>query len=376
MPRDLTTRGLKFLDVRYTYDVLRDELDAAWHRVMESGTYIGGPELGAFEADFADWCGTAHCVGVANGLDAIVMALRAMGVGRGDEVIVPAHTFIATWLAVVEAGAVPVPVDCLPDGVALDPAAVEAAVTPRCRAIVVVHLHGIPCPVADLRAIADRHGLRLLEDAAQAHGARIGRERVGSLGDAACFSFYPGKNLGAFGDGGALTCSDAELARGVRRLANYGAERKYVHDDRGGNSRLDPLQAAMLRVKLAHMDAWNDRRRAIAAIYSERLAGLADLILPAPSRGTEPVWHLYVVRHPRRERLAAALERRGVPTALHYPVPIHRSGAFAREFGHLSFPVTEAFCAQCLSLPIGPHLTEDDARDIADVVRDTARHVA
>jgi dTDP-4-amino-4,6-dideoxygalactose transaminase len=357
-----------FLDVGYTYRAAQDEMDAAYRAVMETGHFIGGAALDRFEAEFAAWCGVRHCIGVGNGLEALVLPLRARGIGPGDEVIVPAHTFIATWLAVAQVGARVVPVDADPDTMNIDLDAVARAVTPRTKAIVPVHLYGAPVPSAGLRDLAQAHGLFLLEDAAQAHGGTDGARRVGALGHAAAFSFYPGKNLGAFGDAGALVTDDADLAEAVRMLGNYGAKAKYHHEIAGGNSRLDPLQAAFLSVKLRHVDAWTERRRAIAAVYDRALAGLPDLRLPQVAPDTGPVWHLYVVRHPRREALRAALETLGVPTALHYPVPNHHSGAFRAEYGHLSLPVTEEICATCLSLPIGPHLSVADAETIAERV--------
>lgn len=356
---------LQFLDVGFTYRSLQAETDAAMAAVMASGQYIGGAALEGFEAEFAAYCGTRHCIGVGNGLEALILPLRARGIGPGDEVIVPAHTFIATWLAVSQTGATPVPVDADPQTMNLDLSRVEAALSPRSRAILPVHLYGAPVPMAGLRALAEAEDLFLLEDAAQAHGAREGNRRSGSLGHAAGFSFYPGKNLGAFGDGGAVLTGDEELAEAIRRLANYGARQKYHHDGPGGNSRLDPLQAAALSVKLRVLDDWNAQRRAIAAVYDRHLAGLPGLQLPEIAPGTEAVWHLYVIRHPRRDALQAALQAAGVPTALHYPIPNHQSGAYRADFGHLAFPVTEAISASCLSLPIGPHLSLADAEAVA-----------
>ncbi len=367
--------SFSFLDVGFTYRSLKSELDAAHARVMESGHYIGGPELEAFEAAFAGACGARHCVGLGNGLEALVLPLRARGIGPGDEVIVPAHTFIATWLAVAQTGAEPVPVDADTDTMNMDLDLVEAALTPRTKAIMPVHLYGAPVRMERLRALAQARGIMVIEDAAQAHGGRDGDRSVGALGDAAGFSFYPGKNLGAFGDGGALVTDDADLADRVRILANYGARRKYEHELAGGNSRLDPLQAAYLAVKLKALPDWTARRQEIAAVYLSALADTPNLRLPVVAEGTEPVWHLFVIRHPRRDALLAALHEQGVPAALHYPVPNHRSGAFIDTHGHLSFPVAEDICATCLSLPIGPHLSTDDARTIAGIVDQTARRV-
>lgn len=360
----------QFLDVAFTYRTLRADMDAAYARVMDSGWYIGGAELAAFEAEYADYCGAAHCVGVDNGLNALVLPLKARGIGAGDEVIVPANTFIATWLAVAMAGATPVPVDADPVTMNIDLDQVAAAITPRTKAIMPVHLYGAPVAFANLRALAAQHGLMLIEDAAQAQGAADGGIRTGALGDAAGFSFYPGKNLGAFGDAGAVVTNDADLADRMRTLSNYGSKVKYDHQLAGGNSRLDPLQAAFLRVKLKHLDDWNARRREIAAIYNTQLAGQGDLMLPGVAPGTDPVWHLYVVRHPARDALQKALAERGVPSALHYPIANHHSGAFKAEFAGASFPVTESICATCLSLPIGPHLSVQDAEEIAGILRD------
>lgn len=364
-----------FLDVGFTYQSLKDEMDAAMAAVMASGHYIGGSALAQFEADYAAWCGAGYCVGVGNGLEALVLPLRARGIGPGDEVIVPANTFIATWLAVAQTGARIVPVDADPLTMNIDLDGVERAITPQTRAIMPVHLYGAPVPSERLRALAAAHDLFLIEDAAQAHGASEGNRRAGMLGHAAGFSFYPGKNLGAFGDAGAVVTDDAELADRVRMLANYGSREKYHHEFQGGNSRLDPLQAAALSVKLRYIDAWTARRREIAAVYTAALAGLPDLQLPGVAPGTDPVWHLYVLRHPRREALRAALEAAGVPTALHYPIPNHQSGAFAAEFAGQTFPVTEAICATCFSLPIGPHLSVADAEVIAGRIVQSLRNL-
>jgi dTDP-4-amino-4,6-dideoxygalactose transaminase len=364
-------KKFNFLDVHFTYDSLRKDMDDAYHGVMDSGMYIGGNACAGFEADFAKYCGAQHCIGVGNGLDALVLVLRAWDIGPGDEVIVPANTFIATWLAVAQLGADIVPVDADPATMNIDIEKLKAAIGPKTKAIMPVHLYGAPTPLAEVRAIAEAQGILLLEDAAQAHGASEGNGRAGTLGHAAGFSFYPGKNLGAFGDGGAVVTNDADLAAKVRRLGNYGAEIKYQHDVAGGNSRLDPLQAAFLQKKLARLDDWNARRQEIAAVYDTELAGLDGLTLPQLAPDTASVWHLYVVRHARRDALSAALAAKGVPTALHYPIPNHHSGAFKDSHGHLSFPVTEDICKTCLSLPIGPHLSVEDAHEIATRIKQT-----
>ena len=357
-----------FLDLGAPWRELRDELDAAWRRVMDSGWYILGGEVAAFEEEFAAYCGVRHCIGVGNGLDALHLILRGYGIGPGDEVIVPSNTYIATWLAVTYAGALPVPVE--PDEATcnLDPALIEAAVTPRTRAIIPVHLYGQPADMAAITGVARRHGLKVIEDAAQAHGARYRGRRCGSLGDAAGFSFYPGKNLGAIGDGGAVTTDDDSLAERVRMLRNYGSAKKYVNEVAGFNSRLDELQAALLRVKLARLDQWNDRRRAVAALYLESLRG-AGVTLPLVPPWAEPVWHLFVVRSPDRDALTARLDREGISWLIHYPIPPHRQDAY-RELGYREgrFPRAERLAAEVVSLPMGPHLERDDvARVVAAV---------
>jgi dTDP-3-amino-3,4,6-trideoxy-alpha-D-glucose transaminase len=360
-----------FLDVGAGYRELRAELDDAYARVMSSGRFVLGEEVEAFETDFAAYCGTRAAVGVGNGLDALTIALRARDIGRGDEVIVPAHTFIATWIAVERVGATIVPVDVDSETLVIDVDAAASAVTSRTAAIIPVHLYGQPADMTTLQALASREGLLLLGDAAQAHGARWCNRDVAGLGDAAAFSFYPAKNLGAFGDGGALTTDDGNLAVRARRLRHYGASDTYRFAEPGLNSRLDSLQAAFLRVKLKALDRWNRRRAEIADAY---FAGLADAVgIVLPRRADEsfaPVWHLFCVRHEERDALAGHLAKRGVMTQIHYRIPPHRSEAFA----HLSlpgdaFPVTNAAAATLLSLPIGPHLGDADVAIVIDSVR-------
>ncbi|MFO1216876.1 MAG: DegT/DnrJ/EryC1/StrS family aminotransferase [Burkholderiaceae bacterium] len=362
---------IRFLDLQRIHAGQRAALLAACERVIDGGQYVLGPEVEAFEAEFAAYCGVRHCIGVANGLDALELALRAWGIGPGDEVIVPSWTFIATWLAVSAVGATPVPVEPADGSFLIDPLRVEAAITPATRAIIAVHLYGAPADMAALAALARRHRLHLLEDAAQAHGARCGGRRAGALGDAAAFSFYPGKNLGALGDGGALTCDDDAFAQRVRRLRNYGSARKYVHEVAGRNSRLDELQAAVLRVKLARLDRENAHRRELAQAYQDGLGvGLAGcaLTLPAELPGRESVWHLYVVRTPQRDALQRALAAQGVETGIHYPVACHRQGAYAGR-SWTALPRAEQLAAEVLSLPMGPHLSTADVRQVCAVVR-------
>lgn len=348
-----------FLDLAAAYAELRPEIEAAVLASLRSGWYIGGGEVEAFEQAFAAFTETQHCVGVANGLDALHLALLAMGIGPGDEVIVPSNTFIATWLAVSQCGAKPVPVEPLDATCNLDPSKIEAAITPRTRVIVPVHLYGQPADLDPILAIARKHGLRVLEDAAQAHGARYRGRRIGGHSDAAAWSFYPGKNLGALGDAGAVTTNDAELAERIRVLRNYGSNTKYVHEVQGYNSRLDPAQAAALGVKLKVLDTWNARRVRIAARYTEALAG-TGLVLPAVAPNAEPVWHLYVIRHRNRDQIQRVLHEQGVSTLIHYPIPPHLQGAYAGAgFARGQFPIAERMAAQLFSLPIGPQLDDD-----------------
>lgn len=358
-----------FLDLRALHAELQDELDAAALRVLRSERVLLGPELDAFEERWATFVGADHAVGVGSGLDALTLGLRALGVGPGDEVLVPSHTFVATWLGVVHAGAVPVPVDVSPESGAWEVDAVEAAVGDRTRAIVPVHLYGHPVDLDPLLALAARRGLAVLDDAAQVHGARYRDRPVGGLTSATAWSFYPGKNLGAVGDGGAVTTSDPEVARRLRSLRNYGSTEKYVHDEIGWNSRLDELQAALLSVKLASLDEFNARRARVAARYADGLAGL-DLTLPAPAGWASPVWHLYVVRTPHRDALRDHLTAAGVRTGVHYPVPPHRQAAFAgTPLARLSLPGADTLAAEVLSLPMGPHLAEPDQERVIDAVR-------
>ena len=363
---------IPFLDLGAAYRELQPGIDAAVSRVLASGYYILGPEVEAFEADYAAYCDAAHCIGLANGLDALHLALRALDVGPGDEVIVPSNTYIATWLAVSQCGAVPVPVEPDPATHNLDPTRIEAAITPRTKVILPVHLYGQPADLDPILAIARKHGLRVLEDAAQAHGARYKGQRIGGHGDAVAWSFYPGKNLGALGDGGAVTTNDPEVADRLRVLRNYGSRVKYVNEVQGYNSRLDPLQAAVLRVKLQHLDAWNARRAAIARQYLEGLAG-SDLVLPHVPDGAEPVWHLFVVRHPQRDALQARLAEVGIGTLIHYPIPPHRQEAYAADgFAPDAFPIASRMADEVLSLPMGPQLQMDDVARVIEAVRAAA----
>lgn len=359
--------NVPFLDLKAPYRELKEELDTAYSTVMDSGWFILGEEVQAFEAEFAAYCGAKFCVGVANGLDALHLILRAYGIGPGDEVIVPANTYVATWLAVSFAGGRPVPVE--PDELTfnLDPSRLEAAITPHTKAIIPVHLYGQPADMDAINSIARQHGLKVVEDAAQAHGALYKGRRTGALGDAAGFSFYPGKNLGALGDAGAVTTNDEELADRVRVLHNYGSRTKYYNEVKGFNSRLDEMQAALLRVKLRSLNEWNKRRSRLAEFYSQSLSGVSDLVLPYVPSWADPAWHLFVVRHTERNRLQEHLAAGGVGTLIHYPQPPHLQVAY-EELGYTRgvFPIAETMAAEVLSLPMGPHITETQSLHVAE----------
>lgn len=359
-----------FTDFLSPYEELKTELDEAYARFMKSGWYVLGKEVEAFEQEYAAYCGAKHCVGVANCLDAMHLVLRAWDIGPGDEVIVPSNTYIATWLAISHAGATPVPVEPDSKTYNIDPALVEAAITPRTKAIMPVHLYGQTADMDPIMEIARRRRLKVLEDAAQSQGARCRGRIAGSLGDAAGHSFYPTKNLGAFGDGGAVTTNDAELADKVRTLRNYGSKKRYYNEIAGYNSRLDELQAAFLRIKLKHLDEWNARRTRIAKFYlSEFSLPDSKLVVPHVPEWPEPVWHLFVVRHPQRDALQQRLTEAGVGTLIHYPVPPHLSGAYAAHFPSARLPIAEQLASTLLSLPIGPHLKEADAGVVARAVQ-------
>jgi dTDP-4-amino-4,6-dideoxygalactose transaminase len=361
---------IPFLDLKSPYAELRAELDAAYRRAMESGWYILGAEVEAFEREYAAFCAVKHCVGVANGLEALHLVLRAYGFGPGDEVIVPSNTYIATWLAVSHAGATPVPVEPDPGTFNIDPSRIEAAITARTRAIIPVHLYGQTADMEPIMDIARRRALKVVEDSAQAHGAACRGRRAGALGDAAGHSFYPTKNLGALGDAGAVTTDDDSLAERVRILRNYGSRRKYFNEVKGYNSRLDELQAALLRAKLRKLDEWNERRRQIAAFYLDHLADCPGLILPSEPAWAKSVWHQFVVRHPQRDQLQKKLQEAGIGTLIHYPIPPHRSEAYGdMNWREADFPLASRLAREVLSLPIGPHLPLDKARYIAKVIR-------
>jgi dTDP-4-amino-4,6-dideoxygalactose transaminase len=362
------------LDLKPAYDELRSELDAAYHRVMESGWLLLGRELEAFEAEYAASVGVPHCVGVANGLEAMQLVLMALGVGPGDEVIVPSHGYIATWLAVSHVGATPVPCEPDPHTYNLDPARLTALITPRTRVVLPINLYGQTADLPAINEVAARHGLFVLEDAAQSHGALCHGRAAGALGGAAGVSFYPSKNLGALADAGAVTTSDAALADKIRHLRNYGSKVRYQNEYLGLNSRLSELQAAFLRAKLPRLAEWNGRRAELACRYFRELQGIGDLTLPHVPAWATPVWHLFVVRTARRDDLQRHLAAHGVGTQIHYPVPPHLSKAYAAAGGKAGdYPLAEKFAREVLSLPIGPHVTAPQVDHVCARVREFFR---
>jgi dTDP-4-amino-4,6-dideoxygalactose transaminase len=349
---------IPFLDLGPTYLASKQDIDAALIRVASSGRYVLGRELEDFEAGYARFCRVSHCAGVANGLDALHLALIALGVGPGDEVIVPSVTFIATWLAVSQCGAIPVPVEPDPATYNIDATRIEAAISERTRVVIAVHLYGQPADMDAINAVAAKHGLFVLEDAAQAHGAEYKSRPPGGLGHAAAWSFYPGKNLGAIGDGGAVTTNDPIIDTRIRQLRNYGSHKKYLHQEQGFNSRLDDIQAAVLGIKLAKLQLATEQRRAIASRYLDGLLK-TSLILPFVPEWALPAWHLFVVRHVERDKLQAQLHKLGVETLIHYPVACHLQQAYSRSgWSRGSFPIAEVIHAEVLSLPIWPGMSD------------------
>ena len=354
----MRTNKISFLDLGAAYKELQGEIDAAYKRAMASGWYILGPEVRAFESEFAQYCGVEHCIGVGNGLEAMHLVLLAWDVGPGDEVIVPSNTYIATWLAASYTGATVVPVEPSEQTHNIDPGLIESAITPRTKVILPVHLYGQPADMTPICSLASKYGLKVLVDSAQAHGAAYHDHRVGGMCDATAFSFYPSKNLGAFGDGGAITTLDTQLADKLSVLRNYGSPKKNINEIIGRNSRLDELQAALLRVKLKYLDQWNQRRAEIAAFYFEQLPkSLPDLVLPHVPDWATPCWHQFVVVTDDRQAVQTLLGDKGVETMIHYPIPPHLQNAYSHlGYGESSFPIAERLAKQVLSLPIGPHV--------------------
>ena len=355
---------IPFLDLKAGYLEFRDQLNHAIIKSLDSGLYIGGETVELFESEFAQFTGAGYCISTGNGLDSLHLALIAMDVGPGDEVIVPSHTFIATWLAVSHTGAKIIPVEPNEKTFNIDPTKIEAAITTRTKVIIPVHLYGQSADLDPILAIAKKHGLFVLEDAAQAHGAKYKGRRIGSHGDVVAWSFYPGKNLGAFGDGGAITTNNKSLADKVRKLGNYGSSIKYNHELIGLNSRLDPIQASILRVKLAHLDKWNLRRKEIANSYSQALHS-SEYRTPEVARWADSVWHLYVIKTMNRDLLQQRLAENGIQTLIHYPTPPHLQNAY-KNLGWCrgAFPIAEKLSSEILSLPIGPHLQDGEVETI------------
>jgi dTDP-4-amino-4,6-dideoxygalactose transaminase len=360
---------IPFLELAPSYLELKAEIDAAISGVLAGGWYILGKEVARFEEEFAQYLGAKHCIGVANGLDALVLSLMAYGIGPSAEVIVPSNTYFATALAVTRAGAKVVFVEPNVETHNLDPLQLEAAITQRTAAVIPVHLYGLPADVDAINAIAHKHGIRVIEDAAQAHGSKYKGRRTGTLGDAAAFSFYPGKCLGAFGDGGAVVTNDDQIANKLRALRNYGSQSKYFNDYLGLNSRLDELQAAILRIKLRFLDEWNGRRSKLASLLQNALGEVPQVTAPGEPSGIESCWHLYVIRTPERDRVQQALESRGIGTMIHYPLPPYRQEAYAGlDLPKGSFPIADQLADEVLSLPMGPHLAD---REWIKVLRET-----
>lgn len=362
--------SIPFLDLKTPYLELKDELDEAYHRVMNSGWYILGEETEAFEKEFATYCNTKYCIGLGNGLDALHLILKGYEIGAGHEVIVPSNTYIATWLAISYAGATPVCVEPDIHTYNIDPQKIESAITEHTRAIMPVHLYGQIANMPAIMQIAKKYNLKVIEDAAQAHGALLNGKHAGSFGDATAWSFYPGKNLGALGDAGAITTNDSDLNEKIKMLRNYGSRVKYQHEFKGYNSRLDPLQAAFLRVKLHHLDEWNLRRKIIVQKYISQLKGVRNIALPHVEERSEPAWHLFVIRNPQRNQLQNHLQQAGIGTLIHYPIPPHLSEAY-KEFGKKvgDYLIAEELANTVLSLPIGPHLSTQQVDFIIETIK-------
>jgi dTDP-4-amino-4,6-dideoxygalactose transaminase len=371
MPTNIIQTPIPLVDLSSQYHQIRVDIDRAIKGVLDSCGFILGPEVADFEREFAAFCDAKYAVGVGNGTDALILALKALGVGPGDEVITVPNTFVATVEAIAHVGAKPVFVDIEPNGYNLDPNRLEAALTQKTRAVIPVHLYGQPADMDPIMEVADRHGLRVLEDAAQAHGAEYKGRRAGSMGDAAGFSFYPGKNLGAYGDGGAVVTNSDGVYETLLQLRNHGSEQHYFHEVIGYNSRLDSMQAAILRVKLAHLDEWNYQRRAHAALYSDLLAGVPGVKTPSLIAGTDSVFHLYVIQllEASREDLKVYMAENGISTGVHYPIPVHLVPAF-RFLGYREgdFPLVEQAMKRIISLPMYPELSQAQIEFIADRV--------
>lgn len=360
---------VRFVDLNKQYHSIKNEIDEAIDRVISNSSFILGKEVENFEQNFADFCQTKYCLGVASGTEALSLALEALGIQSGDEVITQANTFIATVLAISRLGARPILVDCDPEDYTIDVNKIESVITEKTKAIIPVHLYGQPADMNSIIQIAEKHDLTIVEDACQAHGAEINGRRVGSLGKIACFSFYPGKNLGAYGDGGAITTDDPEIAERIRLLRDYGQKKKYYHCLKGYNSRLDALQAAVLDVKLKHLERWNNRRKKNASLYNEFFSGVDSVVCPSEREDVSHIYHLYVIRTDKREEVMFALNEAGIQCGIHYPIPIHYQEAYM-DLGYPkgSFPVTERYADEILSLPMFPELSEDEIRTVVNKI--------
>jgi dTDP-4-amino-4,6-dideoxygalactose transaminase len=360
--------NIPFLDLKASYEEIQGEIDSSIKRVLESGWYVLGEEVERFESEYAQYCHAKYCVGLGNGLEALHLGLLALGVGPGDEVIVPSNTYIATWLAVSQCGAIPVPVE--PNEYHnIDVSKIESVITERTKVILPVHLYGQSADLDPILLLAKKYHLKVLEDAAQAHGATYKGQKIGAHGDVVAWSFYPGKNLGAFGDAGGVTTNSPEIARKIRMLRNYGSEEKYINQVIGFNSRLDPIQAAILRVKLKYLDQWNGRRSNIAEAYFDELSG-CKIRLPKQATYTEHAWHLFVVSSPERNALQESLKRYGINTIIHYPIPPHLQAAYQHMgLSEGSFPVAEKLANEVISLPIGPHMAPEQIEAVGKALK-------
>lgn len=360
--------NIPFLNLHAAYRELKEEIDAAIQRVIDSGIYILGHEVEAFEREYSDYCQANYCIGVGNGLDAIYICLKSLGIGSGDEVLVPSNTYIATWLAVTQCGAIPVPIEPNVETYNLDPSLLPKLITKNTKAIIAVHLYGQPAPLDPILSFAKEFNLKVVEDAAQAHGASYKGRKIGSHSDMVAWSFYPGKNLGALGDGGAITTNHSELAEKARIIRNYGSKEKYFNNIQGLNSRLDPIQAAILRVKLSKLSEWNERRKKIAYFYNNVLSS-ANLIIPKQPKECNSSWHLYVLRHSNRDVIVKKLNDLNINVLIHYPVPPHLQKAYSSMgYQRGNFPIAESLADELFSLPIGPHLSFDEAQEVAQSV--------
>ena len=357
-----------FLNLKLSYLEIQEELDEELLNFYKTGQYVGGARLHAFEDNFSAYVEAESCVGVANGLEALELSLKALDIGEEDEVIVPSHTFIATWLAVTNCGATPIPIECDLDTYSISIQKIEKALTQKTKAIIPVHLYGQPVDLDPIIDLAKSHNLYVVEDAAQAHGASYKSKRIGGHGDIVAWSFYPGKNLGAFGDGGAVTTNNLVLADKIRVLSNYGSKKKYIHDTVGVNSRLDPIQAVVLDIKLKYLDSWNDRRRKIAKKYLAELKD-TELILPDQFDIENGAWHLFPLRTNKRDGLISALANEEIDLLVHYPIPPHKQKAYANQFIGWELPVAEQMASQLLSLPIGPHMALDQVSFVIDRIK-------